>query len=129
MDEEEEDEPEDAEGLEEEEEDEGDNDYEMDYFDNGEEDDFENLGGGGGGDDGERTSLFFSFCSSRFCESRILTRRVRQSQMAVLWTEAALDCCNNYLHDISRHDCQSRAAKRSDLRRANTRSCQRDGDS
>lgn len=25
----------------------------MDYFDNGEEDDFENLGGGGGGDDGE----------------------------------------------------------------------------
>ncbi|TKA52990.1 hypothetical protein B0A53_04293 [Rhodotorula sp. CCFEE 5036] len=51
VDEEEEDEPEDAEGLEEEEEDEGDNDYEMDYFDNGEEDDFENLGGGGGGDD------------------------------------------------------------------------------
>ncbi|POY76687.1 hypothetical protein BMF94_0279 [Rhodotorula taiwanensis] len=51
-DEEEEEEPDDAEGLDEEEEDEGDNDYEMDYFDNGEEDDFDNLGGGaGGGDD------------------------------------------------------------------------------
>lgn len=96
MDEEEEDEPEDAEGLEEDEEDEGDNDYEMDYFDNGEEDDFENLGGGGGGDDGE---LFF-FRSSRFYEPRILTLRIRQPQMAVSWTKAALDCCNHYLHDI-----------------------------
>ncbi|BGP30140.1 hypothetical protein JCM10296v2_001892 [Rhodotorula toruloides] len=37
--------------IEEDEDDEGDNDYEMDYFDNGEEDDFDNLGGGGGGDD------------------------------------------------------------------------------
>lgn len=97
MDEEEEDEPEDAEGLEEEDEDEGDNDYEMDYFDNGEEDDFENLGGGGGGDDGELSWPLLFLLLLPLC---VLTLRIRQSQMAVLWTEAALDCCNNYLHDI-----------------------------
>ncbi|GAA6024371.1 hypothetical protein JCM10207_003302 [Rhodosporidiobolus poonsookiae] len=45
-------EEEDEDMLEEEgESDEGDNDYEAEYFDNGEEDDFDNLGGGGGGDD------------------------------------------------------------------------------
>ncbi|BGP53945.1 hypothetical protein JCM8202_006139 [Rhodotorula sphaerocarpa] len=50
-DEEEEEEADEGEGLEEDEEDEGDNDYEMDYFDNGEDDDMDNLGGGGGGDE------------------------------------------------------------------------------
>lgn len=73
VDEEEEDEPEDAEGLEEDEEDEGDNDYEMDYFDNGEEDDFENLGGGGGGDDGELILASFFLSLLPLCEPGLLT--------------------------------------------------------
>lgn len=49
---------EDPELLEDEEEEDG-NDYEMDYFDNGEDDDFDALGGGGGGGGGDDDGGYF----------------------------------------------------------------------
>lgn len=61
--------------IEEDEDDEGDNDYEMDYFDNGEEDDFDNLGGGGGGDDGAFEAVLVSSFSLGTDDAALRDRR------------------------------------------------------
>jgi len=60
---------------------EGDNDYEAEYFDNGEGDDYDDLGGGGGGGDGDGESI----SSARQYDSKHTDVIVSLLQMVELW--------------------------------------------
>jgi len=76
-----------------EEDEEGDNDYEAEYFDNGEDDDNDDLGGGGGdgGGDGE---FPLSPASARFMETDGEIRR--DTQTVELWINRRLFLSNGF---------------------------------